>query len=298
EVKWKREVIQDHSFDYVDPRDFRSRSVWLHIKYLFMFILVVQSVLIYASDFWTAFNLAFNYEQTKAIYFQDKEEKWFRPIFLASIGVSFLLAVYELRKAYIILRSRDISFTYTNVIAHRIYILNSYSNFCFFERIGTNKFFSDFVSFYVFFTLKGWKRVLFAQAPREVIKMIIIYYLIRASIRKDKPFDFNSIPNISKGGVVSMISIISLVITNILFIFSILQIMISGLLYIPLLFKIQGNLKEYCCHKIDKRITKLLQTQSQKRIKENEVYKLGHLKKESESLIKPTLPKIQLDEDD
>lgn len=41
--------------------------------------------------------------------------------------------------------------------------------------------------------------------------------------------------------------------TCILWVISAIQIVISVLLYFPILCHIQGNLKEYCCHKIDKR---------------------------------------------
>ena len=33
---------------------------------------------------------------------------------------------------------------------------------------------------------------------------------------------------------------------------------IAFIIYIPLLSVIQGNLKEYCCHKIDKRIGEII----------------------------------------
>jgi hypothetical protein len=38
-----------------------------------------------------------------------------------------------------------------------------------------------------------------------------------------------------------------------LFIGSCLRLLLALVMYIPLLFRIRGNLKEYCAHKIDKR---------------------------------------------
>jgi hypothetical protein len=38
-----------------------------------------------------------------------------------------------------------------------------------------------------------------------------------------------------------------------MFAFSFIMVCAATLVYIPLLCHIQGNLKEYCCHKVDKR---------------------------------------------
>lgn len=43
------------------------------------------------------------------------------------------------------------------------------------------------------------------------------------------------------------------------------NLIVAFFVYMPLLFKIRGNLKEYCCHKIDKRIDELLRKKSRKR---------------------------------
>jgi len=40
--------------------------------------------------------------------------------------------------------------------------------------------------------------------------------------------------------------------TVIIFIGSLLLLIVAAVLYVPLLCYIRGNLKEYCCHKVDK----------------------------------------------
>ncbi|KAJ9050400.1 Potassium transporter [Entomophthora muscae] len=292
-AKWKREVIQDHSFEYLDVREFHDPSYFGHFKYAIPFLAVLRSTLMYASDFWTGYNLAFQYETAKKLYFGNDSNSAYRIIFLISIAMSCLLLIYEVRKASRILRTRDISFTYTNIIAHRVYTLGSYHNFCFFQRISASPKFSDNVAFYVFFTLKGWKRVMFAVAPREAIKSIVIYELFRKN-----SFTFKYSTTISED-----ISVGTLVATNLLFCFALLQVVFASLLYIPLLFHIQGNLKEYCCHKIDKRISELLAKQRRKRqlqIQRAEEQGIqlkvaSRFKGVPNALPKPTLPQIALD---
>jgi hypothetical protein len=53
--------------------------------------------------------------------------------------------------------------------------------------------------------------------------------------------------------------------TLLVFVISATKLVFAFLLYIPLLFHIRVNLKEYCCHKIDKRIDELVKKESTKR---------------------------------
>jgi hypothetical protein len=46
--------------------------------------------------------------------------------------------------------------------------------------------------------------------------------------------------------------LVSIIFTVTVFVFSLLLLIIAAILYVPLLCYIQGNLKEYCCHKVDK----------------------------------------------
>lgn len=81
------------------------------------------------------------------------------------------------------------------------------------------------------------------------------------------------------------------------FAFSATKLIIAFILYIPLLFHIRGNLKEYCCHKIDKRIEELLKKNSRKRrIKLRNAASKGDIRKNNKiranNSRQPTLPNI------
>lgn len=78
--------------------------------------------------------------------------KW---IFTGCIIFSFLLLAWEGRKARKIIRSRDISYAYTNIMANNYYSLKSYDHFCFFCQINNSKKKKDEFAFFVFFTFKG-----------------------------------------------------------------------------------------------------------------------------------------------
>ncbi|CAM0136451.1 unnamed protein product [Umbelopsis sp. WA50703] len=52
--KWKREVVQDHKFDFVDVQEFHDSSCVMRMRYILLFLVVLKSVLVYAADVWTA----------------------------------------------------------------------------------------------------------------------------------------------------------------------------------------------------------------------------------------------------
>jgi len=80
-------------------------------------------------------------------------------------------------------------------------------------------------------------------------------------------------------------------------------------LYIPLLCHIKGNLKEYCCHKVDKRITEIIKRRNKQRMaraaslaRKEAAGDFSHLKNKKgeftqQPLPQPTLPNIALDDD-
>lgn len=78
--------------------------------------------------------------------------KW---IFTGCIIFSFLLLAWEARKARAIIKSRDISYAFTNVMSQNFYSLRDYDYYCFFSQINNSKKKKDEFAFFVFFTFKG-----------------------------------------------------------------------------------------------------------------------------------------------
>lgn len=131
-------------------------------RYAFVYIFLIKSVLVYLSDIYTAVAmLANNYWAGNILSESDTSNtikvpftigKW---IFTGCIIFSFLLLAWESRKARMIIRSRDISYAFTNVMANNYYSLKSYDHFCFFSQINNSKKKKDEFAFFVFFTFKG-----------------------------------------------------------------------------------------------------------------------------------------------
>jgi uncharacterized membrane protein YcaP (DUF421 family) len=206
-------------------------------------------------------------------------------LLLFSIAVGTLLGFLELKKAQKIIKSQDISFAYTNLVAYRYYCIKSYAYYCFFQLIQNHKKFIDNVAFFVFFTFKGWKRFVFADSLRRVLNLVIFLNNL-TEVYKNKKIDSIKmdvwLPLITSGFI-----LFSWLMTGI-------KLLVAFIAYIPLLSIIQGNLKEYCCHKIDKRIGEIINSKTQQKIKK--IQKMERAKMEAAKKLGVNPNQLHLDE--
>ncbi|GAA5997438.1 uncharacterized protein JCM10292_000847 [Rhodotorula paludigena] len=316
-AKWKREVVPDHKFDFIDVHQFHSRTFGSRLAYGWKWTLFIVAVAVYIADTYTLIALlasnrwAGQILQSEAAQSDSKSSnvlevpfkigKW---IFFGCIVFSYLLLLWEARKARAIVKSRDISYAFTNVMSHNWYALRSYDHFCFFSQIDNSKKKKDNLAFFVFFTFKGWKRLLLADAPRQVINAITLW-----SFGKSQRWTTDFSVYFS-GSLVKQLALVTMLFTVAIFIISALQLLVAAAMYVPLLCYIQGNLKEYCCHKVDKRIAELMKRKNRRRLaKEAEIARreaagdFRHLKDKSGKIVgaprpQPTLPKIGLNDPD
>ncbi|KAI8072908.1 hypothetical protein BC940DRAFT_291911 [Gongronella butleri] len=264
--KWKREFVADHKFDYIDVEEFRTSNCLYMLRYFIMYIAIIISILAYAADIWSA-GILLIYNQwslsEKPVIPLDIS-KW---IFVGCIILSFMILAWDIRKARMVLATRDISYAVCNNIVFRYLSVKSYSNFCMFLKIQSSRRFSDSAAFYVFFTLKGWKRLFIAQGPRQIIAGITAYAIYKSAWTNENTNAFEITNDWTKYGKdwQQRISLFLLTFTCLYWVLNMLALLLAVLLYFPVYCQIQGNLKEYCCHKIDKRITEILEKQRRKR---------------------------------
>ncbi|KAG0372254.1 hypothetical protein BGX24_000495 [Mortierella sp. AD032] len=294
---WKRQKVQDHKFDFIDVEDYVDNSPWRKFKYSLVFAIVIKGILIYCADLWTAVNLLVAGTWTSNLGLNDGQIQFqsikisfeiYKWVFAACIILSFILLAWDMKKATAIIQSRDISYAFTSMIAYRYYAIKSYAHFCLFQRIHNSKKQIDEVAFFCFFTFRGWKRLMFADGPRQVINGIILITLVKGR------WDTHGIKIWEYGlGTMPMITVSLMIFTLTLWVLSILLMFVAVILYIPLVIHIQGNLKEYCCHKIDKRIDEIVRKKAKQRAQEaTKNQKNG--KGGDANLPKATLPNINL----
>lgn len=112
---------------------------------------IYTGIAMLANGYWSA-NILSESDESSTISVPFKIGKW---IFVGCIIFSLLLLAWEARKARMIIRSRDISYAFTNLMANDYYCLKSYDHFCFFSQINNSKKKKDEIAFFVFFTFKG-----------------------------------------------------------------------------------------------------------------------------------------------
>lgn len=315
--KWKREKVHDHKFDFVDTREFTNNGFVMRIKYIWLYIIVLKSFAVYVLDVFTAVTMLSTtawsneiFEQCSDIsscpHIKFRKGRW---LFIGCIIFSFLLLAYESRKAKKIIASRDISYAFTNVMANHYYSLRSYDHFCFFDHISNSTKISDDFAFFVFFTFKNWKQLLLADAPRQTINGLTLYAIYY--IKRDNPGSWHDLSKWFGGNKNMSTSLLTVTtfLTVAVFAGSLLLLVAAGICYFPLLCHIRGNLKEYCCHKVDKRIEAVIKRRQKQRLavaaklaKKEARGDYSHLKNKKGEMIakplpQPTLPNLSIDDD-
>ncbi|KAJ6629100.1 hypothetical protein B0H10DRAFT_1987864 [Mycena sp. CBHHK59/15] len=314
--KWKREVVQDHKFDFISVADFRDNGFKMRTKYLFLFLVFFKSFAVYMSDIFTAVTMLTTTTWSNQIFDSCTDTKsgcvvipfntgkW---LFVGCIIFSFLLLGYEARKAKLIVASHDISYAFTNVLANNYYSLRSYDHFCFFDHISNSTKTSDDFAFFIFFVFKSWKRVLLADGPRQAINALTLYAVW---LTKHKNAGWDISKYFTGNTISTSLLTVTTFFTVVVFAGSLGLLIVAGICYIPLLCYIRGNLKEYCCHKVDKRIEVVIKKRQKKRLDENQKQAMkeargdfSHLKNRkgeftSKPLPQPTLPNLSVDDDE
>jgi len=313
--QWKREVVPDHKFDFVDTREFTDKGFVMRMKYVWLYLVVLKSFLVYVSDIFSAITMLSTTSWSNQIFNNCKDIEGCVPIsfdvgkwlFVGCIIFSFLLLAYEARKSKKIIASRDISYAFTNVMANNYYSLRSYDHFCFFDHISNSTKKKDDFAFFVFFTFKTWKRVMLADGPRQTINALTLWSIYLSKKNKGSWYD------ISKYFEGNPLSVSALTVTTfftvVVFIGSLLLLIVAAVCYIPLLCYIRGNLKEYVCHKVDKRISQVIKRRQKERLvkaaklaRKEAMGDFSHLKNKKGELIaqpprQPTLPNVMVDDD-
>ncbi|KAI8345835.1 hypothetical protein B0O80DRAFT_471614 [Mortierella sp. GBAus27b] len=303
---WKREKVQDHKFDFINVDDFVDNSCWRQFRYMLVFAAIIRGILVYCSDIFTAVNLLAN---TNTNSFVDGDQglsiadfkinlpySVYKYLFTACIIFGFILLALDIWRAAGIIKSKDISYAFTSQIASRFYSVRSYPHYCLFAQINNSKKTVDEVAFFCFFTFRNWKRLMLADAPRQVINATILYQTFHAHL--DELFNWDKI--IGKGDkfLFKKIALSAMIFTVAMFTISLVKVIVAVIVYIPLVSHIRGNLKEFCCHKIDKRIDELIKKNTkdramaamnaQARGKNNKDGGAGAMMKQ------PTLPQLDL----
>ena len=156
---WRRAESKNHMLisGLQTLSDFYSRNCFAPFSYVWLWMLGIISVAVYAADTFTAVNLlAFNKwsSQVKpAIDF--KISKW---IFAVCIILSWTLAAFEWFRAIRVIRRGSVSECYLDPIAATLQSMrdrNGWKRFLVFAELTKSKKGTDYIALFVYFSFKG-----------------------------------------------------------------------------------------------------------------------------------------------
>lgn len=304
---WKREEKKDHRFDYLEIKDFHTNSIGCRLGHCYVWISAFRAFAILGLDIYTAIGLlvlhSYKSTVTQQTFIAHDITKW---IFAGCIILSVVLLIWDWIFAIRIIRSKNISFAFTNVIANRVYSMRRYDYHCLFYRLSSSSHKSNKVAFWVFFSFQGWKRLLLSEGPRQAINALTVFsvlstrnFALNAAAYADiTPFQWTVL------GFMAL--------SLLIWLFSFVRFCIAALIFFPLLCHIRGGLTEFVVRKIDKRIETIIEKARKKRLdryaearKHEGLPTVPGSKKyntpqRTKSIIaeKPTLPSISLGIDD
>lgn len=136
--------------------DFKSTSAWTPISYVWLWILAIIAVAVYAADTFTAVNLlAYDKWSSKiepAIPF--KYSKW---IFAVCIFISWALAAWEWLRAVRVIKRGGVAESYMDPLAVTLQSMRpqGWKRFLVFAQLTKSKKGADYVALFVYFAFKG-----------------------------------------------------------------------------------------------------------------------------------------------
>ena len=155
-----REQVGTHFNTTQTLSDFKTRSCWTVVSYIWLWVLIITSCAVIAVDIFTAVNLlAFNQwasEVQPKIPFEVG--KW---IFASCIIVSFVILGFEWVRAIGVIKRGSIAESYLDPLAVILQSIrvdkdgHGYKRFLVFAELTKNKKGIDYVALFVYFQFKG-----------------------------------------------------------------------------------------------------------------------------------------------
>lgn len=255
--------------------------------YISMYINMLLSLAVYGSDIYTAIVLlAFDrWSSDIQPFVPFSISRW---IFGGCIILSILLLIYEAIVAYGIYKGRNIALNYTNPTARNFYSVRGYRYFCLFAKITKSKSTAEYIALFVYFTLKGWVRLLFAESPRQVLNALTLYSVLKIND------DFvGTIRKLASNSLTEAVVLGFMAFSLLIWVINVIFFLAALLCFFPIYINIDSNcsgLEEYCCLRINKRIRQLVDKYSKK----------DHMElKEANNRLEhqPTLPTVNFGEE-
>ncbi|ANB13844.1 Kch1p [Sugiyamaella lignohabitans] len=247
-----------------------------------MYVGILLAIAAFASDIYTGIVLlAFDrWSSTIEPYVPFRISRW---LFGGCIILSVLLFIYDFIVAYTTIRTKNISLNYTDPIARNVYSIRGYRYFCLFAKLTKSRSLTEYVALFVYFSFKGWIRLIFADSPRQVLNALTLY-----SVLQIQGNFVSTIKKLAQNSTVEAVVIGFMAFSLLVWVVNIIQFGLALICAVPIYIHIgdqASGLEEYCCVKVNKRIARLVEKYHRKGMKE-----LAEANKKLEK--QPSLPRV------
>lgn len=269
-------------WDYITLSDFKSTSSWNTLAYLWVWIMAIVAVAVFAADTFTAVNLlAFNRWTSKIEPALSIEySRW---IFAGCIIFSTVLIIISWFFAIRALRSGGIADSYMDPLAATLQSMrgSGWRRFLVFTNLTKSKKGTDYVAFFVYFNFQTAIRVIIAEGPRQVINGMTLYEVMQERFFDSGDSDksnleqfWANVQHLFNENTYQAMTICAMLFTLVIWVISALCLLISVILYIVFLWhyipQSDGRLKIYCRRKVDKRLEKIVESKIKEAIEQED----------------------------
>ncbi|KAI7539123.1 hypothetical protein KC331_g9934, partial [Hortaea werneckii] len=274
---------QSAKWAFITLSDFKCTSNWTPLAYLWLWIMALVGVAVYAVDTFTAINLlVFNRWSSQIKPAIDFEiSKW---IFAGCILLSWALAFYEWFRAIRVMKRRGVAEGYMDPLAATLYSMKppqGWRRFLVFSELTKSKKGVDYVAFFVYFAFNGAVRVILAEGPRQFVNGMTLYAVMQADVIPGANAEHSAfsqfwinLKELAEKDEKQAVILFSMLFTLIIWVISALSLLVAIVLYVVFLWHYipqqDGRLAVYCKRKIDKRLEKIVEHKVKAAMEEEE----------------------------
>ena len=267
---------------YINLSDFKSTSSWNTLAYIWVWIMAIVAVAVFAADTFTAVNLLAYNKWTSKVEPKIPIE-YARWIFAGCILFGFVLYIFNWIFAIRAIRRGGIADSFLDPLAATLQSMrgSGWRRFLVFSNLTQSKKGTDYIAYFVYFSFQSAIRVIIAEGPRQAINGMTLYSVMQDKLMDGDGSDKSNIEqfwanlqHLFNENNFQALTMCAMLFTLIIWVISALSLLISLILYLVFLWHYipqqDGRLKVYCRRKIDRRLEKIVEAKIKAAIEEEE----------------------------
>jgi hypothetical protein len=267
---------------YINLSDFKSTSSWNTLAYIWVWIMAIVAVAVFAADTFTAVNLLAYNKWTSKVEPKIPIE-YARWIFAGCIMFGFVLYIFNWIFAIRAIKRGGIADSFLDPLAATLQSMrgSGWRRFLVFSNLTQSKKGTDYIAYFVYFSFQSAIRVIFAEGPRQAINAMTLYSVMQDKLMDGDGSDKSNIEqfwanlqHLFQENNFQALTMCAMLFTLIIWVISALSLLISLILYLVFLWHYipqqDGRLKVYCRRKIDRRLEKIVEAKIKAAIEEEE----------------------------